>query len=437
MNQLSAVVIGLHTQHSASSAIQISHHIAGVCIRHAHRERNNGLKEHGRCLEEALLKCHAGRHLERKLGGIHRVIRTVEQHRLQTDNGVCRERALLAALCNPLLDRREVVLRDCASEDLLLEDISLFQIAGRLKAHLDIAELAVTAGLLLVAPRRFDFLAYGFTERKLRFLKDYLRLITTCELAHDNVKLLIADAVEQGLAVLGVDLGAERAVLFHELRESGRNAVLIAFVLSNISLIGVGLRNLRCVVEYRCLLPRKRIAGLGLVQLCHCTDIARAKFGDLNRLFAAEHINLAALLLDFLPRVEELAVRAEHAGQDLYQAVLADERIRDGLKDLHREVHVRLIVGNKVLTCRQIHAAVPCRSLGRGEVADNGIHQRVCALRIHAGTHHDRRHITGRNLLAKCAVNLLLGKALAREIALHELFAGLRDCLEQSLARNL
>ena len=161
------------------------------------------------------------------------------------------------------------------------------------------------------------------------------------------------------------------------------------------------------------------------------------EFGDLDRLLAAEHINLAALLLDFLTCVEELAVRAEHAGQDLYQAVLADERIRYGLKDLHREVHVRLIVGNKVLTRRQIHTAVPCRSLGRGEVAYNGIHQRVCALRVHTGTHHDRRHITGRNLLAKCAVNLLLGKALAREIALHELFAGLRNCLEQSLARNL
>ena len=145
----------------------------------------------------------------------------------------------------------------------------------------------MSAGLFLIAARRLDFLAYGFTECKLRLLKDNLCFIAACELAHDNVKLLVANAVEQGLAVLRIDLGAEGAVLFHEFRESGRNAVLIALVLCHISLIGVGLRNLRCVVKYRSLLPRERIAGLGLVQLCHCTDIARAKFGDLDCLLAA------------------------------------------------------------------------------------------------------------------------------------------------------
>ena len=90
-----------------------------------------------------------------------------------------------------------------------------------------------------------------------------------------------------------------------------------------------------------------------------------------------------------------------------------------------------------MLACRQIHAVVPRRSLGRGEVADNRIHQCVCALRVHTGAHHDRNHVTGCDLFAERRINFFLGKALAGEVALHERFTRLRDRLEQRLARNL
>src|SRR5262245_31076341 len=72
---------------------------------------------------------------------------------------VARDEALLARLCDALLDARHVLLRHDAADDLVLEDKILVAIRQRLDLQPNIAELSVATGLLLVAAFRARLLA--------------------------------------------------------------------------------------------------------------------------------------------------------------------------------------------------------------------------------------------------------------------------------------
>ena len=96
------------------------------------------------------------------------MIGAVHQGGLESYHRISCQRALLHALLDSLLNRREVVLRNRAAEHSLLEDVGSLQIAGGLELHLDVAVLAVSAGLLLVLALDLHFLLEGLAERKFR-----------------------------------------------------------------------------------------------------------------------------------------------------------------------------------------------------------------------------------------------------------------------------
>ena len=78
------------------------------------------------------------------------VLAVVELH-LEVDHRVAREEALQARLLDALLDRRDEVLGDRAAEDVV-DELEVRAARERLHADPAVAELAVAAGLLLVAP---------------------------------------------------------------------------------------------------------------------------------------------------------------------------------------------------------------------------------------------------------------------------------------------
>ena len=84
----------------------------------------------------------------------HRVIRAVDQRHRQVDH-LEAERSVLERIDDAFLDRRNVIARHYAAGDLVLE---LESGAARQRLDLEhhVAELAVAAGLLLVAAALLD-----------------------------------------------------------------------------------------------------------------------------------------------------------------------------------------------------------------------------------------------------------------------------------------
>ena len=102
------------------------------------------------CFHGLLERQRAG-DLEGHFGGVDVVVGTVQQGDLEIHHRVAGQIAALGRLDDAFLDGRDVLPRDGAAEDLVLE---LEAAAARQGLHGDdaIAELAVAAGLLLVPP---------------------------------------------------------------------------------------------------------------------------------------------------------------------------------------------------------------------------------------------------------------------------------------------
>ena len=79
------------------------------------------------------------------------MVAAIQQGSLQADHRITGQHTLFCGQTNALFNGREEVLRDTAAEDLFLKD-DLLAVAG-LEVDDDIAELAVAAGLLLMAAK--------------------------------------------------------------------------------------------------------------------------------------------------------------------------------------------------------------------------------------------------------------------------------------------
>src|SRR3954469_72303 len=97
----------------------------------------------------------AAAYLERQRGRIDVVILAVGQPDVEIDDREADQRAGLGGLAHPLLDRRDIFLRDVAALDVVLEDDPRAALARR-QRHLDLGELAGAAGLLLVGVDEVD-----------------------------------------------------------------------------------------------------------------------------------------------------------------------------------------------------------------------------------------------------------------------------------------
>ena len=104
------------------------------------------------------------------------MIGTEVQRGLQEHNRVAGQNALADAVAQALFNGRDEVLRDAAADGLIGED-HLFGLGLRLEADIDVAELAVAAGLLLVTAVDLDLLLDGLAVCDLGGLENSLDLV--------------------------------------------------------------------------------------------------------------------------------------------------------------------------------------------------------------------------------------------------------------------
>ena len=104
------------------------------------------------------------------------MVRAEVQRGLEEHNRITGQNALADAVAQTLFDRRDEVLRHAATNGLVGED-HLFGLGLRLKADINIAKLAMAAGLLLMTAVDLDLFLDGLAVSDLGRLQNSLDLI--------------------------------------------------------------------------------------------------------------------------------------------------------------------------------------------------------------------------------------------------------------------
>ena len=113
----------IHSQTTSTSLVEIAHNVTGVFVRNSDLHAYDRLKEYRRGIHKAFLERQDRRHLERHLGRVYRMIRSIVKCSLNAYYRISCQRSLLNAFLKSLLNCREVVLRNSASYYLLFEYI--------------------------------------------------------------------------------------------------------------------------------------------------------------------------------------------------------------------------------------------------------------------------------------------------------------------------
>jgi len=131
----------------------------------------------------------------------------------------------------------------------------------------------MAAGLLFVLALYLYLLSQGLAEGKFRLGKLNCHLITRLQLAYHYIQLLVADSIDQRLAVFCVIFNDQGQILFHHTCQSGGYLVILALIYCLVGHICIWSGNLRLVVYDRCGAHCHGVSSLSHCKLCHCSDI--------------------------------------------------------------------------------------------------------------------------------------------------------------------
>ena len=355
------------------------------------------------------------------------MIGTKVQRGLQEDDRITGEDALADAVAQALFNGRDEVLRHAAADGLVRED-HLFGLGLRLEADIDVAELAVAAGLLLVTAVDLDLLLDGFTVGDLGGLEHSLDLVLALELGHQDGELHVASARDDEFLGFGVVAIGEGGVFLVQLDETGRDLILGALDL------GVdGHLVHRLVVAHALDLDSlarhaEGIAVLDGGELGEDADVAAADLGGLSVVLALREEHVAELF-----RVAGADVLDGHgvldvAGDDLEVGVLA-VLVGHGVEDESHGAAVRVELEFRLFAIDDLGHGLALEGVRR-ELDEIGQQVRGAEAGIGAAAENGR-DAPSTNAGLDAGEQLFFGERLFHEELLHEGFVGLGDLLVQ------
>src|SRR5262249_28089676 len=153
----------------------------------------------------AFPECEHARRLEGDFRGVHRVEGAVVTLGFDVHGGIAGQHAVLHRLLDALFHRRDVLPRNGATHDRVLD---LEARAALERADLDpaVAELAPAAGLLLVTAVRFDGRLDRFLVGDFDLRRDDLGAELPLQPVDDDVQMRLAHPGDDGLARLRIAL---------------------------------------------------------------------------------------------------------------------------------------------------------------------------------------------------------------------------------------
>ena len=174
-------------------------------------------KQHRLHLHEVFAEALLGSQLERHVGAIDVVVRTIVKTTRKPTSGNSAERAFVHARTETLLDRRNVLARNTTLHHIVDE----LEIFGRVfrqhfQPSLDVTVLAGTAGLLLALVIEFDVLRRRFTIADLRSTHFDFDSILALDTLDVDFQVQLAHAGDHRLAGFFVGGDLERGIFLAE-----------------------------------------------------------------------------------------------------------------------------------------------------------------------------------------------------------------------------
>ena len=255
----------------------------------------------------------------------------VDERDLDVDHRVPRQHALGHRLDDALLDRRDELLGDRSSEDLVLVD-EAFPPRERLDLDLAHRVLPVAPALLHVPALRLRLGPDRLPVGDLRGLRLHLDAELRLEALHLHAEVCLTHPVDHRLVGLVVAGHAERRVLLAEARQAGGEPVLLTLRLGRDRVGEERLRELHRRELHRIVLRGERVSGVGVGELRDRADVAGRHLGHGLVFLALEREELSDPLVGPLRRVVDGAVGADLAAEDPEHRDVPDEGVRHGLE---------------------------------------------------------------------------------------------------------
>src|SRR5215208_4867412 len=219
---------GIHSLYMAAPRREIAHHVAHELFGHHDLDVHNGLEKDRVGPLEGLFDGHGTSDLERHLGRVDLVVRTVDQLDPDIDHGVARDNAGIQRFPDALIDAWDVLPRDDAPDDLVVELVACLVVV-----------LGVDDRVAVLAPATrlphepaldaLHALADGLAVSDLRTADVRVNPELAQEPVDDDLQVQLAHAGDDGLPGLLVAANGERRVLFGEPLERHGELLLVGF----------------------------------------------------------------------------------------------------------------------------------------------------------------------------------------------------------------
>ena len=289
----------------------------------------------------------------------------------------------------------------------------------RLKADPNIAELAGTAGLLLVAALDLAGLADGFTVSDLRDLEIDLHAELALELGKHDVEMLFAEAGKNHFAGLFIGGEDDGRIFAHDPAQAGGDFIFFALLLDNDRHGKRRRGELHARKIHDLLRVADRVAGVEGIELGQNADIAGGDDADIFLLVAAHGDQLAHTLAAAGARHIGGHVGGDFAGDDLHEGHFAHERVGNGLEAHCGKRAVRVALDFHIVVV--VVLADLSAGLQRGGRGINQrVQQQIHAVQRCAGAGVHGIDLAGRNALGQTADDLVFRQLFAVEVLHHQ-----------------
>ena len=220
----------MHTKHAAAAAVQVANDVAYIITGNKDIIMINRLNQCRRRLCASFLISQASCGFKRHFLGIHGMVFAEVKRCLEACHGVAGKHALAHRFPRSLFNRGDVFLGHHAAHDRVHE-LEFFAIRQRLKAHVDHAELAAAARLLLMFAFCLGSGTDGFTVWNARVSKLCFHVGFVLKLCTNNIKVNLAQSGKQYIAGFSVLFKRNGGIFFQQLVEACKHLILFTLLL--------------------------------------------------------------------------------------------------------------------------------------------------------------------------------------------------------------
>ena len=407
--------------HDATAArVEIAHDLAEILIGDDDFHVHDRLEQDRRSFGHPLLEGQMRRRLEGHFRRIDVVIRTEIKRRFEVHRRERRQHAFVQALAQSFFDGGDVLSRHGASGDLVFEDEALSPLQGA-ELDINVAVLAVAAGLLFVLALRLGRLADRFAIRDLRHAGLQVDAEAILQLGENDVEMKIAHAGKDVVVRFRVLFEADGGIFFGDAAHRRSQLVLVG---PTLGIDGDRIHRTREFdgrIEHGAAGLAHRVAGPGALQLGNGDDHAGRDFFDVDAVLALHDLEGADALLLAGADVENRFVGGQFAGIDADIGKFAHVGIDQDFEaqTAERGVIVRF---DRDLLLLSLDRRTLAHFKRAGKIIDDQIHELADADVFQRGTGHDGEDLALVNAALQDGKQFVDGDVLAVEITHHHLF---------------